>query len=124
MAIKETICIGEAPFLKNMFSQCLKLKASGYRIISFIQAKAGEKTKLEKKFGNTCDELFLEIKTNPKQDPQPVIEALKELLKVIGESTNAEYPESIYIFCLEPTAKNLKALAQEYNIKSIICSKK
>jgi len=124
MRIKETVCIGEAPYLKEMLSQCLKLKADGYRIIGFLQTETKEKIGLEKQFRETCDELFIELKSSSKKDTGTAIDALKELLKVIEQSTHTEYPESIYIFCLEPTAKALAKLAQKYNIKSITYSEK
>ena len=122
MQIKETICIGEAPYIEEMLKQCLELKSMGYRIIGFIQTKTGGKVNFEKQFREACAELFIEIKTNAKKNSRTVIDALKELLQVIEQSTHTKYPESIYIFCLGPIAKDLEALSREYNIKSITYS--
>jgi len=124
MEIKETICIGESPYLGIMLKQCLKLKNNGYRIMSFIQAEALGKIDFEGEFRNACDELFIEAKTTTEKNSRTIIDSLRELLRTIEQSTNTKFPESIYIFCSNTTTKDLEKLAQEYNIKSVNCSKK
>lgn len=114
------ICIGGGVGIAEVLPVAKAMKEAGNRLIGVIGARSKDLIILEEKLQGTCDELFITTDDGSYGKKGFVTDVLKDLLKVVEQSTHTKYPNLVYAVGPVRMMQAVSELTRNYNIKTIV----
>lgn len=116
----EVICIGGGVGIAEVFPVTKAMKEAGNRVIGIIGARSKDLIILEEQLQGACDELFITTDDGSYGKKGFVTDVLKDLLKVVEQSTHTKYPHLVYAVGPVRMMQAVSELTRNYNIKTIV----
>jgi ferredoxin--NADP+ reductase len=116
----DVYCIGGGVGIAEVYPVSRAFKNAGNRVIGIIGARSKSMLFLEQEMAAVCDELFVTTDDGSSGRKGFVTDTLRELFRVIEQSTHTQYPPLVYAIGPVIMMRAVSLLTKEYGIKTIV----